>query len=269
MIGLGKMGRPMVRHLVAKGYSVTGFDINEEVAKAVGVPEVKIVSSPAAVAAESDLVIVVVGFDSEVDSVIFAQDGLLEGANPGMYIAIAATVAPGFMRELPSRVSGKEVVFLDTPLCRGEGAAEAGKLLVMGGGDENAFNACQSVFEAFADAIYYLGNLGAGQVGKMVNNLILWACISANYEGLKLGRTLGLEEEPLRQALIHSSAQNWALDTWLEQREMPWAEKDMLLVLQEADVARITLPLCGAVKEVIKGVKIERGYPMPKAIKGQ
>ncbi|MFB3149568.1 MAG: hypothetical protein ACE10M_03260, partial [Alphaproteobacteria bacterium] len=93
------------------------------------------------------------------------------------------------------------------------------------------------------------------------------ASISANYEGLKLGGVLGVEEEPLRQALLRSSASNWALETWREERQMPWAEKDMTIVLREADAARISLPLCGVVKEVIKAIKIERGHPMPGAVK--
>lgn len=129
------------------------------------------------------------------------------------------------------------------------------------------FETCRPIFEAFADSIHHLGAIGAGQVAKMVNNLILWACISANVEGLKLGGALGLEEEPLRRALLESSAQNWALDTWELERPMPWAEKDMSIVLHEADVARLCLPLCGVGKEVIKGIKIERRLGTPKATK--
>ncbi|MFT5539190.1 MAG: 3-hydroxyisobutyrate dehydrogenase-like beta-hydroxyacid dehydrogenase [Alphaproteobacteria bacterium] len=71
----------------------------------------------------------------------------------------------------------------------------------------------------------------------------------------------------MRQALLVSSAQNWALETWLMQREMPWAEKDMSIVLHEADMARISLPMSGTVKEVIKGIKVERGHGMPQAKK--
>lgn len=266
MIGLGKMGQPMTRHLLAKGFEVIGYDVNRTAIDAARTLGATPAASPAEVAAASDLVIVVVGFDSEVDEVLFAADGLLAGAAPGLHIAIASTVAPSFMRALPDRVTGRDVIFIDAPLCRGERAAETGKLLVLGGGDAKAFDACRPVFEAFADAIFHLGELGAGQVGKMVNNLILWACTAANDEGLKLGRTLGVDEEALRQALTHSSANNWALETWRRHRKMPWAEKDMMIVLQEADEARLTLPLCGVIKEVIKGIKIERGLTLPKAV---
>ncbi len=267
MIGLGKMGRPMTRHLVNKGFSVTGFDVTDEAMLAARALGAAAASAPAEVAGQSDLAIVVVGFDSEVEKAVLADDGLLAGAKRGLVIAISSTVAPQTVKDLASRGEGQGVKFLDAPLCRGERAAEEGRLLVMGGGARDVFDACRPAFETFADAIFHLGELGAGQVGKMVNNLILWACFSADYEGLKLGAKLGVEEEPLRRALLQSSAANWALETWREQRQMPWAEKDMTIVLEEADKARISLPLCGVIKEVIKGIKIERGYPLPEAVK--
>ena len=93
----------------------------------------------------------------------------------------------------------------------------------------------------------------------MVNNLILWACISANDEGLRLGEQLGVDRRAMRAMLLQSSGQNWALESGAGERPMPWAEKDMMIVLQEADAARMSLPLCGVVKEVIKGIKVARG----------
>lgn len=264
LIGLGKMGNPMARHMMAKGFSVIGFDVDAgTMAAAVDVGVTK-TSTPAEVAAQSDMIIVVVGFDAEVDQVIFADDGLLAGAKPGAVIAIASTVAPQFIKRLPARLEGKDVHILDIPLTRGEDAAEKGNLLILGGGDKAVFDACRPVFEAFSNAIFHLGPLGAGQVSKMVNNLILWACISANYEGFKLAETLGVSPKSLREALIESSAQNWAMQTRADERPVPWAEKDMTIVLKEADTARLSLPLCGVIKEVIKGFKIERGLPMPK-----
>lgn len=267
VIGLGKMGLPIARHLVKKRFAVVGCDVNPAAIKKARSLGAGTVRTPAEVAAVSDLVIVLVGFDTEVDQTLFGADGILAGANPGLIVAISSTVAPGYMRDLPGRVKGRKIAFVDAPLCRGEPAAEAGKLLIMGGGDKATFEACRPAFSAFSDAIHYLGKLGSGQVGKMVNNLILWGCSSANYEGLKLASSLGVDDERLRRALLQSSAQNWALEMWRNFGLMPWAEKDMTIVLQEADEARVSLPVCGTVKEVIKGLKIERGYAMPKAAK--
>ena len=99
----------------------------------------------------------------------------------------------------------------------------------------------------------------------MVNNLILWASTAANDEGLRLGNALGVDAEKLRRALSHSSAQNWAMDERADLSGMPWAEKDMTIVLAEADQSRLSLPLCGTVKEAIKGLKIRMGLGMPAA----
>ncbi len=267
VIGLGKMGRPMSRHLVEKGFEVIGYDPVQAAMRQVKAFGVKLARSPAEVAAKSDLVIIVVGFDTEVDTVLFGPKGILGRARKGLVVALCSTLAPTYMRELSERIKGKGITLLDAPLARGEPAAESGKLLLFGGGDKSTFEACRPVFATFSDSIHHLGRLGSGQVAKMVNNLILWACVAANVEGLKLSHAFGLKEEPLRKALLESSAHNWALQTWLQARPMPWAEKDMNIVLHEADEVRLSLPLCGSLKEVIKGIKIERGLAMPKVAK--
>lgn len=266
MIGLGKMGLPMARLLGERGFTVTGYDVAAAALKTAAGVGVRAVDSPKAVAAASDLVIVLVGFDTEVEAVMFGDEGALAGAADGCVIAIASTVAPATMRKLTRRCAHRPAVtLLDIPVCRGEQAAERGKLLIMGGGEKAAFDACRPAFAAFADAVYHLGPLGSGQVGKMVNNLILWACISANDEGLKLGDKLGVERETLREALVASSASNWALASRVEEQPMPWAEKDMTIVLKEADHLRLSVPLCGVVKEVVKTVKFEHNWPTPHA----
>jgi 3-hydroxyisobutyrate dehydrogenase-like beta-hydroxyacid dehydrogenase len=265
IIGLGKMGQPMARHLRKSGFEVAGCDIDERARQAAERAGTAIAASPRAVAQASDFVIVVVGFDKEAEAVVLGADGVAAGAHPGLIVGIASTVAPHTMERLAARLADTGIVLLDMPLTRGEPAAEAGQLLVMVGGDAQAFEACKPALASFANSIFHIGHLGAGQVGKMVNNLILWATISANEEGLKLGAALGVDREGLRAALLDSSAANWSLATRPEEKPMPWAEKDMSIVLKEADAARLVLPLAGVVKEVIKAVKIERHWPTPKS----
>ena len=264
MLGLGKMGAPMARHLIAKGYNVPGYDPVDAARRNAAALGVTLCRSPRDVAQAAELIIVVVGFDHEVETVMFGAGGVMEAARPGLIVAIGSTVAPGYAKRLAERATERGVVVLDAPLARGEAAALAGKLLVFGGGDEAAFAACKSVFGAFASDIFHLGPAGAGQVGKMVNNLILWACTSANDEGLRLGEALGVDAQQLREALHHSSAQNWAMDQRSDRSGMPWAEKDMTIVLHEADLARLALPLCGTVKETVKALKIRLGYGLPQ-----
>jgi 3-hydroxyisobutyrate dehydrogenase-like beta-hydroxyacid dehydrogenase len=264
LIGLGKMGNPMARHLIARGFKVVGCDPVAEASAAARALGVRIVASPREAALAAGLVIIVVGFESEVEAVVFGKDGILAGAQAGTVVALASTVAPRYAKRLAARLGERNATLLDIPLARGEPAAEAGKLLIYGAGDAAAFEACRPAFAAFASDIFHLGAAGAGQVGKMVNNLLLWACTAANDEALRLGQALGVEPERLREALLHGSGTNWSLESGAGDRPMPWAEKDMGIVLDEADLARLSLPLAGTVKEVIKGLKIRKGYGMPE-----
>jgi 3-hydroxyisobutyrate dehydrogenase-like beta-hydroxyacid dehydrogenase len=265
IVGLGKMGLPMSRHLRKRGFAVTGHDVNPAACKQAESLGVVIAENARAVAAASDFVIVVVGFDSEAERVVLGADGIAAAARPGLIVGIASTIAPRTMLKLGRHLAGTGMILIDMPLTRGEPAAESGTMLVMVGGDADACAACKPAIESFASDIFHVGDLGAGQVGKMVNNLILWACISANHEGFQLAVGLGVDPERLRVALLASSAGNWAMKTRPERLPMPWAEKDKRIVLTEADRLRLSLPLCGVVTEVVKSVKVEHGWPTPEA----
>lgn len=259
LIGLGKMGLPIARHLVKGGFKVHGVDVSETARAAARNYDVEIAATPAEAAAKCDLVIVLTAYEHQVEEVVFGAQGVVEGAKPGTIIAVGATINPSTQRDIAGRLDARGLIALDIPICRGEGAAEAGKLLITGGGDGAAFERCRPAFATFADSVHLIGPSGAGQVGKMVNNLILWACISANTEGFRLGEQYGVDVDAMRNMLLESSAQNWAMSTQVDRQPMPWAEKDMMIVLSEADRLRLSLPLCGVVKEVIKGIKIARG----------
>jgi 3-hydroxyisobutyrate dehydrogenase-like beta-hydroxyacid dehydrogenase len=253
------MGGPIARHLVNAGFKVYGIDVASSANEAARASRVEIALSVADLASRSDLVIVLTAYENQVEDVVFGESGVASGARPGTVVAVGATINPAFMADLAERMQQRGLVPLDIPICRGEGAAEAGKLLITGGGDAEAFERCRPAFAAFADSVHRLGEAGAGQVGKMVNNLILWACICANTEGFKLAEPYGVNAEAMRAMLLESSAQNWAMTTKIDSQPMPWAEKDMMIVLSEADRLRLSLPLCGSIKEVIKGIKIARG----------
>jgi 3-hydroxyisobutyrate dehydrogenase-like beta-hydroxyacid dehydrogenase len=267
VIGLGKMGLPMTRHLLAKGHQVSAFDVDRGAVSRAAQLGAKACAMPRDVAAASELVIIVVGFDHEVMQVVYGDDGVLAGAGADAVIAVASTVLPETVRKIAAdaRRRGPRLAVLDMPLCRGEAAADTGNLLVLAGGDAATFERCRTALTAFASDSFLIGEVGAGQVGKLVNNLLLWTCICGNYEALKLAERLGVDGEVLRKALVKSSANNWALETWQQARPMPWAEKDMAIVMQQADSVRLPLPLAGVVREVIKAIKIEKGERTPVA----
>ncbi|MGE3247753.1 MAG: NAD(P)-dependent oxidoreductase [Beijerinckiaceae bacterium] len=267
VVGLGAMGRPMARHMMAAGYSVSGCDPNRDAQQKAATLGVTVMANAADTARASDFVQVVVGFDADVERVFFGGGGLMEAARPGLIVGIGSTISPTFARELAERTKDSGIVLIDMPLTRGQAAADAGQMLVLGGGPKDVFETCRPVFETYASDVFWLGEFGAGQVAKMTNNMILWACIAANDEAFRLAGGLGVDLDLLRTALCHSSAQNWAMSRNIQNDPMPWAEKDMVIAMAEADEVRMPLPLSMHVRELIKDLKIRHGYPTPKSPK--
>ena len=257
VIGLGKMGMPMARNLRTAGYRVLGFDVSPERAAQAAQLGVDIVDSPADAARRTATALVVVGFDDQATEVVCASDvGLLAGAAEGFVIAMCSTVESTTSMMLAERAEAVGAVLVDATLCLGEPAAEDASMLIMCGGDDRWLDRIEPVLTTVGKDIYRLGAVGAGQIGKMLNNYLLWNSVVANYEALRLGGRLGLDLEALRRSLMLSSGNNWALETWLRSRPMPWAEKDMRIVLQHADDAALPMPNAGLVREEIKAVKV-------------
>src|SRR2546426_9325398 len=165
ILGLGKMGAPMAQHLLAKGYNVAGYDPVDAARRNAASLGVSVLDSPREVARASDVVIIVVGFDHEVEAVLFGSGGVMDAARSGLIVAIGSTVAPRYAARLAERLREQRVVLLDAPLARGERAATAGKLLIFGAGDEGAFEACPPAVSAFSSAIFHLGVASAGPGG--------------------------------------------------------------------------------------------------------
>ena len=257
VIGLGKMGLPMARNLRTAGYRVVGFDVSAQQAAKAAELGVETASSPADAARQTATALVVVGFDDQAMEVVSAPGiGLLSGAQSGFIIAMCSTVESTTSTTL-AEVADKSGVFLvDATLCLGEPAAEDASMLIMCGGADEPLDRLDPVLRTVGKDIYRLGAVGAGQVGKMLNNYLLWNSVVANHEALRLGGRLGLDLEALRQSLMLSSGNNWALETWLRSRPMPWAEKDMRIVLQHADEAALPMPNAGLIREEIKGIKV-------------
>src|SRR5260221_3176695 len=126
MLGLGKMGAPMARHLLAKGYNVAGYDPVDDARKQARSLGVSVLDSPRDVALASDVVIVVVGFDNQVETVVFGSGGIMEAARPGLIVAIGSTLPPPYPRRMAHPVPHRGVVLSHNPLPPGETAAPSG-----------------------------------------------------------------------------------------------------------------------------------------------
>ena len=255
VVGAGIMGGPIAGHMLQNGYAVTVYDIKRELVEDLGKRGARPARSPKEVAAQSELTLVIVVDDDQVKEVCLGPEGVLDGARPGAIVAICSTVHPSTCREVGERARARGVHVLDSPMVRGVWAAVEGKLLLMVGGDAGVLDRCRPVFHAFASDVCHLGDLGSGQVGKIVNNLILWACLMATREGLSLARSYGMDLSILRDALLRSSADNFALREWYRVSQQPkwWDQKDLKGVLELAEESQTPVPISAMVKELIKG----------------
>jgi 3-hydroxyisobutyrate dehydrogenase len=261
VIGAGRMGLAMVKHLIKAGYAVSVVDINaENVASAVALGATKEMS-PFSLGQKSDFVILGVGYDEEVNDVVLGSNGLLEALKPGAIIAVSSTVAPDTVKALNVKANLKGVAILDAPICRGRWFADEGKLLALFGGDTEIVARGRTVYSTFCSDIAHLGEVGHGQVGKAVNNLLLWVNSIGLIEAGRIAESSGIDLVVLRDALMMSSAKSQALEDW-DQTSFTWALKDMQIVSKMTDLAGLSLPITGAIKELVKeGRRIKATNP--------
>lgn len=258
VIGLGKMGLPMARNLRTRGFRVTGFDVSPGSCARAEALGIDVVASPAEAASRTRLAIVVVGFDAQVVDVVQGEGGLLAGCSGGEVVAVCSSVEPRTVVDVARAAEARGVHVVDTPVARGEPAAEDASLLVLCGGDPDVLDRVRPALSAIGSDLYRLGDVGAGQVGKMLNNFLLWSAVVADHEAMRLGARLGLDLDALRECLVLSSGNNWALETWTRSRPMPWAEEDMRALLGYADQVGLPMPAARAVRDEITRIKVEK-----------
>ena len=256
MIGLGAMGYQMARHMVAKGFDVCGIDVQNACnarAKAAGV---KIVETPVEVGARSEIVVVMVATDPQVEDVI-VKSGLLDRLASGSVICVASSCSVNTAQTLETIGAAKGIGILDTPVVLGQEAADNGTLTVFCGGSTAAFEKAKPVMQAFGSNVVHVGQAGIGQLTKTINNMLLWACMSANYESLAFAKAMGADIPKMIAALEHSSGANWSLSRWGKSTGK-WAEKDMDVALELAQDAKIPVPLAALVDQLMKGMNQDK-----------
>lgn len=254
LIGAGRMGTPIIGHLVRKGFTTLASDTNPAREALVVERGARWVAGNAELAAQSDVILVCVGFDAEVRALL-AEGGPLRRAQPGSIVAILSTVRPETVQELAATTTGLHVV--DSTVCRGGDGADQGTLLSFVGGPADVVERLTPVLRAYSSDVVHTGGVGTAQVAKAANNLILWACLVANHEALALARQYDMDIDVLRRALMMSSAENHALEKWGKQT-MAWAEDDMVIVQEMAAKAGLSLPQAGLNREICRALKPKR-----------
>jgi 3-hydroxyisobutyrate dehydrogenase len=151
--------------------------------------------------------------DSDVEEVICSARGVLAGLSSGGVIAVHSTVHPATCKRLAAKAAGSGVVLIDAPVSGGSPAASAGRLLVMAGGPADAVEQCRPVFETFGDPVVHMGpDVGAGQLAKLLNNVLFTANLASASSTLTLGRSLGVDPQRLGEVVSHGSGASFALD---------------------------------------------------------
>jgi 3-hydroxyisobutyrate dehydrogenase len=251
IVGVGRMGLAMLKHLIRQGYQVTACDIDDKQLAKARDAGAAAVATTAEVARAADFVIVAVGYDEEVRQVVLEVDGLLANLAPGSIIAVSSTAKPDTVKALDEQAKGHGVAILDAPICRGRFAADDGTLLALVGGKPDVVERGRAVYRCFCSDYAHLGEVGHGQVGKTMNNLLLWINAVGLIEAGRLAETTGIDLVKLRAALLISSGASDALKEW-DGVSFTWALKDMQIVADLADKTGLSLPITGAIKELVK-----------------
>ena len=256
VIGAGRMGQPIIGHLARKGFTVVAHDIEEGKREAVAKLGGEWAASPAMLARTSEAILVCVGYDRELRELMSAE-GLLRDLPRGTIVAVLSTVHPRTVQELANVARPFGVHVVDSTVCRGGRAADEGTLLAFVGGDPGVVERLTPVLACFSTDIVHTGGVGTAQVAKAANNLVMWACVVANHEALALAQRFGMDVELLREALLTSSAENYALRHW-GTNTMAWAEDDMEIVQAMAHDVGIGLPQAGLNRELCRTLKPKR-----------
>lgn len=261
VIGVGRMGLAIVKHLRRHGYAVTAYDIDPAQRAAAAAAGAQILDAPAQVGAAVRFVIIAVGYDDEVREVMLGKAGLLESLGAGAAVAVSSTCTPEHIKMLAETARARGVDLFDAPICRGARAADEGTMLALVGGSVASFERALPIYRSFCANVAHLGDVGAGQFGKAINNYLLWVNGVALIEAGRLSEANGIDLARLREALLLSSGASDALKNW-ENVSFIWALKDMQIVMKLADQAGLALPLAGSIKELVKdGLRTKRGNP--------
>ncbi|NKQ51532.1 NAD(P)-dependent oxidoreductase [Amycolatopsis sp. K13G38] len=211
-IGLGSQGGPMARAIIDAGYETTLWARRSASLEPYAGTAAKIAATPAELAAASDLVCLCVVGDADVEEVLDRENGVLAGLASGGVVAVHSTVHPDTCRRLADRLRDNGVTLLDAPVSGGGMAAAEGRLLVMAGGDTETVERCRPVFATYGDPIVHLGEVGSGQVTKLLNNLLFTANLATAAATLALGRELGVDPLKLGAVVSRGTANSFALE---------------------------------------------------------
>ena len=268
-LGLGVMGYPMASHLALAGHDVTVYNRSPGKAQAwCGEFKGTLAATPRQAAAGAAVVFCCVGNDADLRSVTLGADGAFAGMKPGAIFVDHTTASATVARALYSAAKTIGLQFIDAPVSGGQSGAENGVLTVMCGGDALAFDAVKPTGMAFSKAFTLMGESGAGQLSKMVNQICIAGLVQGLSEAVAFGQKAGLDMNQVLEVIGKGAAQSWQLDnrgkTMVADQfdfgfAVDWMRKDLGLVLDEAKRNGARLPVTALVDQFYADVQAMGG----------
>jgi 2-hydroxy-3-oxopropionate reductase len=249
-IGLGIMGKPMAENLVKNGVALAAFTRS-------GVPAeltqagASACDNPAAVASQADVIFVMVPDTPDVERVLFGENGVVAALRQGQIVVDMSSISPIATREFAARVRERGAEYLDAPVSGGEVGAKAASLTIMVGGSQATFDIVKPLFDMMGKNVSLIGEVGAGQVCKLANQVIVAATIEAVGEALLLASKAGVDAEKVRKALMGGFASSRILEVHGERMtkrtfnpgfRIELHQKDLNLALSTAQSLGVSLP---------------------------
>lgn len=210
-IGTGAMGKPMAANILRAGYSLMVNDVNEAAVQELVAQGAVRTATPLELARMADVVITMLPNGAIVEQVLLGEQGIFAGAKPGLTIIDMSSVAPGFTHKMAKLAAERELNYFDAPVSGGVKGAAEGTLTIMVGGKAELVNRYHPLLEVMGKKIYHVGEAGAGDAVKIVNNLLLAVNMAAAAEAFALGTKLGLEPQTLFDIISMSSGNSYAL----------------------------------------------------------
>ena len=265
-IGLGIMGRGMAHNLLKAGYPLTVWNRTpgrmEEFVEAGAARG----GSPAEVARQTDIILICVSDTPDVEAVVLGEGGVIQGVQPGSLVVDHSTISPQVTREIGQKLGEKGVFMLDAPISGGSEGAARGTLSIMCGGAEDQFQRALPVLKAVGKTITHVGPQGAGQMVKLVNQILVVGTELAVSEALLFAQAGGLDLEKTLEAVVGGAAGSWMLANrgpqmivrdWRPGFTIDLQQKDLRLVLEAADELGVPLMGTGMVFQLYRSLQAQ------------
>jgi len=212
-IGLGAMGEPMAANVAKAGFPLTVFDVRPEPLERLEGLGAAVAPSARALAERSDIVLLAVVDDAQVDATL-NDGGVLDALAPGSAVVVHSTIHPSTCQRLAALAAERSIGFLDAPISGGANGAEAGTLAIMVGGEAATLETCRGVLDAMAGNVFHVGGPGMGEVAKITNNVVLAVVLQGTLEGLRLAKWSGIDEATMLEILRASAGESWVVRNW-------------------------------------------------------